>query len=99
MGKAVKNLPYELLTLSQARPWFLRVCSTHLLKTLREKDKLLVMSNFSVFHSVFYPFGEIRAIFIKFKIAICKLFWFGRVLKFVVWERINLHEDMKDFRE
>ena len=38
------------------KPWFLRVCSTSLLKTLWEKDKLLVTSNFSFSHSVFYPF-------------------------------------------
>ena len=29
------------------KPWFLRVCSTSLLKTQWEKEKLLVMSNFS----------------------------------------------------
>ena len=29
------------------KPWFLRVCSTSLLKTLWEKEKLLVTSNFS----------------------------------------------------
>ena len=34
------------------RPW-----ETSLLKTLWEKEKLLVMSNFSFSHSVFYPFG------------------------------------------
>ena len=61
------------------KPWFLCVCSISLLKTLREKEKLLVMSNFSFSHSVFYPFGELSAIFIKFKIVICKLFQFGRI--------------------
>ena len=61
------------------KPWFLRVCSTSLLKTLWEKEKLLVTSNFSFSHSVFYPFGELSAIFIKFKIVFCKLFQFGRV--------------------
>ena len=40
------------------KPWFLRVCSTSLLKTLWEKDKLLVKSNLSFSHSVFYPFGK-----------------------------------------
>ena len=30
-------------------------CSTCLLKTPREKEKLLVTSNFSFSHSVFYP--------------------------------------------
>ena len=38
------------------KPWFLRVCSTGLLKTLWEKEKLLVTSNFSFSHSCFNPF-------------------------------------------
>ena len=46
------------------KAWFLRVCSTSLLKTLWEK-KLLVTSNFSFSHSVFYPFGELSLIFVK----------------------------------
>ena len=37
------------------KPPFLRVCSKSPLKTLREKEKLLVTSNFSFYHSVFYP--------------------------------------------
>ena len=57
----------------------LRVCLTSLLKTLWEKEKLLVTSNFSFSHSVFYPFRELFTIFINFKIVICKLFHFGRV--------------------
>ena len=36
------------------KPWFLRVCSTSLLKTLWEKEKLLNMSNFS-FSKCFPP--------------------------------------------
>ena len=42
-----------MLTLSQASPGFYCVCSTSLLKTLWEKEKLLVTSNFSFSHSVF----------------------------------------------
>ena len=38
-------------------PWFLRVYSIGLLKTLWEKGKLLVTSNFSFSQSVFNPFG------------------------------------------
>ena len=56
------------------KPWFLHVCSTSLLKTLGEKEKLLVTSNFSFSNSVFYPFGELSAIFIQFEIVFCKLF-------------------------
>ena len=61
------------------KPWFLSVCSTSVLKTLWEKKKLLVTSNFSFSHSVFYPFGELSAILITFEIVVCKLFEFGRV--------------------
>ena len=60
-------------------PWFLRVSSTSLLKTLWEKKKLLVTSNFFFYHSVFYLFRELSAIFVKFEIVVCKLFQFERV--------------------
>ena len=61
--------------------WFLPGCSASLLKTLREKEKLLVTNNFSFFpHRVFYPLGQLSAIFTKFEIVIFKLFQFGRVL-------------------
>ena len=56
------------------RPW-----ETSLLKTLWEKEKLLVRSNLSFTHSLFSPFRELSAIFIKFKIVICRLFQFGLV--------------------
>ena len=46
------------------KPWFLRVCTTSLLKRLWEKEKLLRTSNFSFFHSLFYPFWEHSGIFI-----------------------------------
>ena len=58
-------------------PWFLRVCRKGLMKTLWEKEKFLIMSNFSFTHTVFYP--NISAIFIKFEIVVCKLFQFGSV--------------------
>ena len=60
------------------KPLFLRACCSSLLKTLREKEKLLVTRNFSFSHSVFYPLGKLSAIFIIFNI-VGKLFQFGRV--------------------
>ena len=75
-----------------SKPWFLRVCRKSLLKTLCEKEKLLAMSNFSFSHSVFYLFREVSAIFIKFKIVVCKLFQFWKSLNFVVWERVKKHK-------
>ena len=71
------------------KPWFLRVWSTSLLKTLWEKEKLLVTSNFSFSHSVFYPFEELPSFFVKFEIVICKLFKVWKSLTFVVWERVK----------
>ena len=47
------------------KPWFLHVCSMSLLKTPWKKEKLLITSNFSFFHSVFYPLRQLSAIFIK----------------------------------
>ena len=61
------------------KPLLLRVCSRSILKTLWEKEKLLVTSNFSFSHSVFYLLEELSAISIKFEIVACKLIHFGRV--------------------
>ena len=60
------------------KPLFLRVCGTSLLKRLWEKEKF-VKKCFSFSHSLFYPFGELFAIFIKFEIVVCKLFQARRV--------------------
>ena len=73
------------------KPWFLRVCNPSVLKTLWEKEKLLVTSNFSFSHSVFYPFGELSAIFIKFEIVVCKHFEFGRVLNLSFGKGLRRH--------
>ena len=71
------------------KPWFLRVCRTSLFKTLWEKEKLLVTSNFSFSHSVFYLFYEFSASL--YQIWNCRLqtlpIW--NSLKFVVWEKFK----------
>ena len=38
-----------------------------------------ITRNFSFSNSVFYPFRELSVTFVKYKIAVCKLFQFGRV--------------------
>ena len=53
-------------------PWFLPVCSVSLLKTLVEKKKLLITTNFSFSLSVFYPFEKLSIIFNKFEIVVCE---------------------------
>ena len=73
------NTTQYYLSLSQSSPGFyvseVQACRKH----RGEKEKLLVTSNFSFFHSVFYPSGALSAIFIKFEIVVCKFFPFGRV--------------------
>ena len=75
----VKFVVWERVNPFPNKPWFLHVCSTSFLKTLQEKEKLLIMRNFSSSHSVFYLFGELSAIFIKFEIVVCTLSQFARV--------------------
>ena len=48
-------LPVPVLTLFPNKPCFVRVCCKNLFKTMWEKEKLRVTSNFSFSLSVFYP--------------------------------------------
>ena len=50
-------------------PWFLCDCSISLLKTLWEKEKLLVTRNFSFSHIVFYLFGKLSVILPNLKLS------------------------------
>ena len=79
--KECKDLTFSLGVINPLpnKPLFLRVCSTSLLKTLWEEEKLLMTSNLSFSHNVFYPFGELSTVFITLTIVICKLFQFERV--------------------
>ena len=77
----------NISTLSQTSPCFFRVCGANLLKTLWEKEKLLVTSNFSFSYGVIYSFEYISGIYVNIKIVICKLsIWKSPEF---VWERVN----------
>ena len=79
------------LTLSHSRPGFNVSAVQVFWKHGGKKEKLLVTSNFSFSHSVFYQFWELFAIFIKFEIAVCKLFQFGRVLNLLFGDGLRTH--------
>ena len=74
------------------KPLFLHVCSTCLLETLSEKQKLLVMSNFSFYHQQFLIF-QVFLTCLKNFLLFCPIWncrlWTSvwRSLKFVIWER------------
>ena len=72
------------------KPWFLWIFSTILLKTLWEKEKLVVPSNFSFSHRVFIPLGELSAIFHQVKNCDLQTLSVWKSLRIVVWERFNL---------
>ena len=75
------------LNLSQTSPSF--VCLTSLLNTLWEKEKLLVKSNFSFSHGVFYPFRELSAIFNQIQNCRLQTLSVLKSLKFAIWETVN----------
>ena len=79
----------EELPLSHTSPGFY-VSAVNLLKTLGEKEKLLVVSNISFSHSVFHLFGELSAIFIKYIIVVCKSLSVLKSLKFDAWEKVTI---------
>ena len=54
-GAVLKSSSQWQLTLSQTSPGFYVYAGKVFLKTLREKEKLLVMSNFSFSRSIFLP--------------------------------------------
>ena len=72
----------------------LHVSSTSLLKTLWEKEKLLIMSNFSFSHCVFYPFRELSAIFMKYEYVVCKPFQFRRVQNLPFGKELNRFQNV-----
>ena len=78
------------------KPWFLHVCSTSLLKTLWDREKLLIPGNFSfsLFPTMFTVL-ENFCNFIKFEIVVCKLFQFGRVSNWSFEKGLNSVLDAK----
>ena len=62
---------------------------TGLLKTLWEKEKLLVTSNLSFSHSVFYPFGELSSFSSNLKLSSAHTLSVWKHLTFVVLERVK----------
>ena len=87
------------------KPLFLHVCSTSLLKTLREKEKLLITSNFSLSHSVFHSFAELSPIFINFDMVspighylkYNFVFFFVKSYPFAKWSEVFTNPRKKSF--
>ena len=82
----------KYLTFFPNKPWFLRVCTQSLLKTLWEKEKLLVTSNFSFSHSVSTLFENFLPFSSNLKLVSSNSFS-SEESKFVVWERVNMPMD------
>ena len=61
----------------------------NLLKTMWEKEKLLVTSNVSFSHSIFYPFREISSLFSSNSYCRLQTFSVWKCPKFVILEKVN----------
>ena len=85
----MENRPQSYFNPFPNKPLFLCVCNTFILKTLCEKEKLLMMSTFSFSHSVFatlfenfLPFSSNLKLCLR-TLSVCKS------IKFVIWARVK----------
>ena len=60
-------------------PWFFTFMQYTSFENTVDKKEITRNEQFLLFSSVFYPFGELSVIVIKFEIVLCKLLQFGRV--------------------
>ena len=89
LGSLKVGIVWERVNPFPNKPWVLCACSTGLLKTLWEKEELLVTSNFFSFsYSVFYPFVQLSTILSNLKLSSAN-FFSSEESKIVVWERVN----------
>ena len=89
MGKKLSwSHIFFIFNFSTNKPLFSRVCSTSILKRLGEKEKLLVMSNFSFSHSVFYLFEKLSSFSSNSKLSSANSFSLEEPK---VWERLKDH--------
>ena len=61
------------------KPWFLTCLQHKTFENTVGKGEIAHNEHFSFTHSVFYPLGDLSAIFVKFEIVGCKLFQLRRV--------------------
>ena len=80
------------------KPWFLRVCSTSVLKTLREKKKFARFEQFLLFPQYFPPVWRFFCHF--HQIWNCRLQTLSvlKSLKLVIWERVKLFMRMINYK-
>ena len=83
------------LTLSQTSPGFYMSCSTNLLKTLQEKEKLLERSNFSFSPWCCLSVWRTFCHFHQLWNCCLQTISVWKSLTYVVWERVNLLKSVK----
>ena len=95
-----KNVPPYTVWLNPFpnKPWFLRVCSTNLLKTLREKEKPLVTSNFSFFLNVFLPIWRTFRHFHQTQNCRLQTLSVWKSLKCFVWKGLRHYQYFRYFK-
>ena len=67
-----KGFVFSVVNPFPNKPWFLRVWRRSFLKTPWEKEKLLLLSNFTFSHSVFYPLENFQSFLSNLKLSSAK---------------------------
>ena len=73
------NFMKFLLSLSKTSPSFYMSAVLESFENTMGKGEIARNEQFRLYRSVFYLFGELSVIFIKFEIVVWRLFQFGRV--------------------
>ena len=81
----VRSRPISLNNPLPQNPDFQRPLKRSLLKTIWEKEKMLVTSIFSFSHNVFFQFQKEFLFLSHIYFVVCKCFQFGPVKKLVLW--------------
>ena len=71
------------------KPWFLRVCSTSLLKTKWGKGEITYHEQFLLFPLCSLPIWRDFYYFHQITIDVCKTLSDWTSLKFIIWERVK----------
>ena len=70
---------------------FLHIEENSLWKTLRKKVKLLMLSNFTFFHNVFYAICILKSFKCHISVVVCSFFEFGTVSKWRIRNWVKLY--------
>ena len=80
---------WHILTLSTIYTHFSTLKKKALGKTLWKKVKLLILSNFTIFHNVFYAICILKSFISHISVVICSVFEFEKISECCIGQWVN----------